>query len=111
MKKYGVQIQAWAPLAQGRNNLFTNEILKAIGEKHNKSIAQVALRFLIQNDVTIIPKTVKKDRMKENLAVFDFELTNDDLEKIAALDKAESLLFSHADPEQVERFASWERTF
>ena len=111
MTKYGVQIQAWAPLAQGRNDVFNNEILKTISEKHNKSIAQVMLRFLIQNGVTAVSKTTKKERMKENLDLFDFELTNDEMVQISAFDKAESLFFSHADPAQVERFASWERTF
>ena len=111
MKKYGVQIQAWSPLANGRNNLFTDETLRTIGDKYNKSNAQVALRFLIQKGVSVIPKTVNKDRMKENFDVFDFELTEEEMEKITALDKAETLFFSHYDPEQVERLTSMVRKF
>ena len=106
MKKYGVQIQAWAPLAEGKNNLFGNEILKAIGDKYNKTNAQVALRYLIQREVVVIPKTVRKERMIENLDVFDFELTQEDMDAISALDKGESLFFSHYDPEAVEFLTS-----
>jgi 2,5-diketo-D-gluconate reductase A len=102
MKKYGVQIQAWAPFAEGRNNLFSNETLKAVGDKYNKSIAQVALRYLIQRGVSVLPKSVSKERMLQNIDVFNFELTNEDMDTIAALDKAESLFFSHYDPQTVE---------
>ena len=106
MKKYGVQIQAWAPFAEGKNNLFSNETLKAIGDKYNKSIAQVALRYLIQRGVSVLPKSVNKDRMKENFNVFDFELTEEDMNLIATLDKEESLFFSHYDPQTVEYLTS-----
>jgi 2,5-diketo-D-gluconate reductase A len=109
MKKYGVQIQAWAPFAEGKNNLFSNETLKVIGDKYNKSNAQVALRYLIQRGISVLPKTVNKERMKQNIDVFDFELTNEDMAVIAALDKAQSLFFSHYDPEQVERLTSMVR--
>lgn len=102
MKKYGVQIQAWAPFAEGKNNLFSNETLKSVGDKYNKSIAQVALRYLIQRGVSVIPKSVSKERMKENINVFDFELTIEDMNLIATLDKEESLFFSHYDPQTVE---------
>lgn len=111
MKKYGVQIQAWAPFAEGRSNLFGDKTLKAVGDNYNKSNAQVALRYLIQRGVSVIPKTVNKDRMIQNMDVFDFELTKDDMERIAALDKAETLFFSHYDPEQVERLTSMVRKF
>jgi diketogulonate reductase-like aldo/keto reductase len=111
MKKYGVQAQAWAPFARGKNNLFTDEILRAIGDKYNKSNAQVALRYLVQNDVAAVHKTSKKERMIENLDVFDFELTSEDMGKIAAIDKGETSFFSHQDPEQVERLVNWERSF
>jgi 2,5-diketo-D-gluconate reductase A len=111
MKKYGVQIQAWAPFAQGKNNLFSNETLNAIGDKYNKSSSQVALRYLIQIGVSVIPKTVNKERMKQNIDVFDFELTNEDMNAIAALDREETLFFSHYDPEQVERLTSMVRKF
>ena len=111
MKKYGVQIQAWAPFAEGKNNLFGDEILKAVGDKYDKSNAQVALRYLIQRGISVIPKTVNKERMIQNIDVFDFELTKEDMDMIAALDKAETLFFSHYDPEQVERLTSMVRRF
>ncbi|MUT64762.1 aldo/keto reductase [Paenibacillus sp. NEAU-GSW1] len=102
MKKYNTQIESWGPFAEGLNNYFTNSTLQEIGDKYNKSTAQVALRFLIQRDVVVIPKTVNKNRMEENLNVFDFKLTEEDMEKIAALDTGESLFFSHNDPQTVE---------
>ncbi|AWK51032.1 2,5-diketo-D-gluconic acid reductase [Clostridium beijerinckii] len=102
MKKYGVQIQAWAPFAEGKNNLFSNETLKEVGDKYNKSIAQVALRYLIQRGVSVLPKSVSKERMIQNIDVFDFELTKDDMDLITTLDKGESLFFSHYDPQTVE---------
>ncbi|QNO15404.1 aldo/keto reductase [Alkalicella caledoniensis] len=106
MKKYGVQIQAWAPFAEGKNNMFGDETLKAVGGKYNKSNAQVALRYLIQRGVVVIPKSVRKERMIENIDVFDFELTQEDMGIIAALDKGKSLFFSHYDPEMVEYLTS-----
>ncbi|WP_315108851.1 aldo/keto reductase [Clostridium intestinale] len=102
MKKYGVQIQAWAPFAEGKNSFFTNETLKEVGDRYNKSVAQVALRYLIQRDVSVLPKTVSKDRMIQNIDVFDFELTKEEMAVIEGLDKAESLFFSHYDPQTVE---------
>lgn len=111
MKKYGVQIQAWAPLAEGKNNIFGDEALKAIGDKYNKTNAQVVLRYLIQRGVSVIPKTVNKERMKQNFDLFDFELSEEDMNNIASLDKAETLFFSHTDPEQVERLTSMVRKF
>lgn len=109
MEKYGVQAQAWAPLAQGRNNFFSNDILRAVGDKHNKTIAQVALRFLIQEGIVVIPKTVRKERMIENFNVFDFELDDEDMAKIRSLDTGKSAFFSHYDPETVERLTSLRR--
>ena len=106
MKKYGVQIQAWAPFAEGKNNLFSNETLKSVGDKYNKSVAQVALRYLIQRGVSVLPKSVNKDRMKENFNVFDFELTEEDMNLIASLDTENSLFFSHYDPQTVEYLTS-----
>lgn len=102
MKKYNTQIESWGPFAEGKNNLFTNSTLQEIGDKYNKSTAQVALRFLIQREVVVIPKTVNKNRMEENYNVFDFTLTAEEIEKIAALDTCESLFFSHYDPQAVE---------
>ncbi|MNP13400.1 Glyoxal reductase [compost metagenome] len=106
MKKYGVQIQAWAPFAEGKNNLFANETLKEVGDKYNKSVAQVALRYLVQRGVSVLPKSVSKERMIQNIDVFDFELTVEDMNVIATLDKAESLFFSHYDPQTVEYLTS-----
>lgn len=111
MKKYGVQIQAWAPFAEGKNNLFTDETLVAIGQKYNKTSAQVTLRYLIQRGVSVLPKTVNKDRMKQNFDVFDFSLSDEDMSAILKLDKPESLFFSHVDPAMVERLTSYTRTF
>lgn len=102
MKKYGTQIEAWAPFAEGKNDMFNNPVLKEIGAKFGKTVAQTALRFLIQSGVIVIPKSINKDRMIENISVFDFELSDDDMKKIEALDSKESLFFSHYDPAIVE---------
>lgn len=102
MEKYGTQIMSWGPFAEGRNNFFSNEVLKTIGGQYNKSVAQVALRFLIQRGVVVIPKSTHKERMIENLNIFDFTLSVKDMETIAVLDKGESLFFSHYDPELVD---------
>lgn len=102
MKKYNTQIESWGPFAEGKNDLFTNATLHEVGQKYNKSTAQVALRFLIQRGVVVIPKTVNKNRMEENFNVFDFELTLEDMEKVAALDTGTSSFFSHYDPQTVE---------
>jgi oxidoreductase len=101
MKKYGCQIMSWGPFAEGRNDFFTNPQLTAIGEKYGKSVAQTALRFLIQRGVVVIPKSTHKERMVQNMDVFDFTLSDEDMNVIAGLDKAESLFFSHYDPETV----------
>ncbi len=106
MEKYGCQIESWGPFAEGRNDFFTNPVLTEIGEKHGKTAAQTALRFLLQSDVVVIPKTVHKDRMKQNFEVFDFELSADEMKQIEALDRDESLFFSHYDPQTVEWFMS-----
>lgn len=104
MKKNGAQIMSWGPFAEGKNDYFQNPVLKEIGAKHGKSVAQTALRFLIQSDVVVIPKSTHKERMEENFNVFDFELTEDEMAKIEALDGGQSLFFSHYDPETVEWF-------
>lgn len=105
MEKYGVQHQSWGPFAEGRNDFFTNSVLTEIGQKYRKSSAQVALRFLIQSDVVVIPKSVHKERMIQNFDVFDFALDSVDMEAIRKLDEGESLFFSHYDPAIVEMLA------
>ncbi|KPI30298.1 2,5-didehydrogluconate reductase [Actinobacteria bacterium OK074] len=101
MREHGVQIQSWGGFAEGKNNLFTNPVLSEIAAKHGKSVAQVVLRWLTQRDVIAIPKSVRPERMAENLDVFDFELTDDQLATIATLDTGASLFFDHHDPEMV----------
>lgn len=106
MKKYGTQIESWGPFAEGKNDMFTNPVLMEIGRKYNKSVAQTALRFLIQSDVVVIPKSVHKERMEENINVFDFRLTEEEMRQIENLDGGESLFFSHYDPKTVEWIVS-----
>ena len=104
MDKYGIQIEAWAPFGEGRGGLFENEVLSEIGAKYGKTTAQVMLRWHIQRGVVVIPKSTHRERMEENLNVFDFALSDDDMASIAALDKAQSSFFSHYDPAMVEWF-------
>lgn len=102
MKKYGVAHESLGPFAEGRKDFFLNDVLNEIGAKQGKTAAQTALRFLIQSDVIVIPKSVRKERMVENLNVFDFELTANEMSEIAALNEKESAFFSHYDPDTVE---------
>lgn len=102
MKKYHTQIMSWGPFAEGRQDFFHNKTLENIGKKYNKSVAQVALRFLIEENIVVIPKSVHKERIEQNFAVFDFKLTNEETEEIRKLDTENSLFFSHYDPETVE---------
>ncbi|SLK09813.1 MULTISPECIES: aldo/keto reductase [unclassified Paenibacillus] len=102
MKENNVQIQSWAPFAEGRNDLFQNDVLLSIAKKVNKSVAQVVLRWLTQREVVVIPKSVRKERIVENFNIFDFELSQNDMESITALDTNQSLFFSHNDPEMVK---------
>lgn len=102
MQRYGTQLMSWGPFAEGRNNFFSNETLKSIGDRLGKSVAQVALRYLIQRNIVVIPKSTHKERMIENKDVFDFVLSDSDMAAITKLDKAESLFFSHYDPATVE---------
>jgi 2,5-diketo-D-gluconate reductase A len=102
MKENNVQIESWGPFAEGKNNMFQNDTLLSIGEKYNKSVAQVVLRWLTQREVVAIPKSVRKERIIENFDIFDFELSREDMDQIAALDTKESLFFSHRDPEMVK---------
>lgn len=107
MDEFGTRIMAWAPLGEGRNGLFTNPTLVQVGEKYGKTAAQVALRWLLQSGVIIIPKTTHKERMEENLNLFDFELTPEDMHTIASLDTANSLFFNHHDGEVAKLFMEW----
>ncbi|MEK3685198.1 aldo/keto reductase [Paenibacillus sp. FSL R10-2736] len=107
MEKYHTQIESWGPFAEGKNNLFTNTTLQTVGEQYHKSTAQVALRYLIQRGVVVIPKTVSRNRMEENMNVFDFGLTPEDMAQIAALDTDESAFFSHYDPQVVENLTGY----
>lgn len=99
MKEQGVQIQSWGPFAEGRNQMFSNELLTSIAEKYSKSVAQVILRWLVQRDVVVIPKSVRKERLAENFDIFSFELSREEMEQIATLDTGESLFLSYLDPE------------
>jgi 2,5-diketo-D-gluconate reductase A len=101
MRERGVQIESWGPFAEGRNNLFTDPTLSQIAEAHGKSVAQVVLRWLVQREVVVIPKSVRADRMTQNLDIFDFTLTEDQMSQIATLDTGASLFFDHRDPAMV----------
>lgn len=107
MDEIGTHIMSWAPLAEGQNNIFSDPVLTKIGEKYGKTAAQVALRWLLQSDVIIIPKTVHKSRMEENLNLFDFTLDADDMEAIALLDTGHSLFLDHHDGEVAKQFMEW----
>ena len=98
MKRHGVQIESWGPFAEGKNGLFTNTVLTEIAAAHERSVAQTALRFLLQSDVVVIPKSVKKERMAQNFDVFSFELTQDEMARISALDSGSSLFFRTMTP-------------
>ncbi|MBJ9988893.1 aldo/keto reductase [Paenibacillus sp. S28] len=106
MKDNHVQIESWGPFAEGRNNMFQNALLTTIAEKHNKSVAQVVLRWLIQREVVVIPKSVHKERIEENFNVFDFQLSEEDMSAIATMDTKESMFFFHRDPEMVKLIGS-----
>jgi 2,5-diketo-D-gluconate reductase A len=101
MSERGVQIESWGPLAEGKNDIFTNPTLTAIGEAHGRSVAQVVLRWLVQRGVVVIPKSIRPDRMTENLDVFGFALTDDQMSQIATLDTGTSVAFDHHDPQMV----------
>ena len=107
MEEFGCQIMSWGPLAEGRNNFFTNPVLEAIGKKYGKSVAQVALRWLTQRGVIIIPKSVHIERMEQNLNILDFTLSDEDMAEIAKLDTGKSLFFDHHDPEVTKMFMGW----
>lgn len=105
MREKGVQMESWAPFAEGRGNLFENPVLKCIAKKYGKSVAQIVLRWQIQRGIVCIPKSVKKERMEQNIQVFDFALAQEDMELIAALDTGESAFFDHRDPAVIDMLA------
>ncbi|MEV0700177.1 aldo/keto reductase [Saccharopolyspora sp. NPDC050389] len=106
MRELGVQIESWGPFAEGRNNLFNDPTLTAIAHARGKSVAQIVLRWLVQRGVVAIPKSVRPDRMAENIAVFDFTLTHDEMTRIATLDTAQSQFFDHRDPDWVRQLGT-----
>lgn len=105
-EKYGLQVEAWAPFGEGRGGLFTNETISEIGKKYNKTVAQIILRWELQRGIVVIPKSTHKERMIENLNVFDFTLSDGDMAAMASLDKKQSSFFSHYDPNIVEWFVN-----
>ena len=109
LEKYGVIHEAWAPFGEGRGNMFTNPVLQKLGDKYNKTVAQVILRWQLQRGIVVIPKSTHKERMSQNLDVFDFTLTDEDMQDIAALDTKTSSFFSHQDPAIVEWFVKMEK--
>lgn len=107
MQEFGTQIMSWAPFAEGRNQFFTNPLLAETGAKYGKSVAQVALRWLLQRGVVIIPKSTHIERMEQNIDIFDFALTDDDMKQIATLDTGKSLFFDHHDAATARMFMGW----
>ena len=108
-KKYGVQLEAWAPFAEGKNGIFTNETLMEIGKKYHKSVGQLILRWLVQKGIVPLAKTVRKERMEENINIFDFELSQEDMDMISHLNQDTSSFFSHYDPATVEMICGLKR--
>lgn len=106
LKENNVQMQSWGPFAEGKNDIFTNELLVSIAQKYKKSVAQVILRWLTQRGIVAIPKSVRKERMEENFNIFDFELSADDMEHIKSLDTNQSLFFDHRDPKMIQWMGS-----
>ena len=102
LKENNVQIESWGPFAEGKNDIFRNEVLASIAGRHGKSVAQVILRWLTQREIVVIPKSVRKERMAENFRIFDFELTQEDMDAIGQLDTGASLFFDHRDPAMVK---------
>jgi diketogulonate reductase-like aldo/keto reductase len=102
LQENSVQVEAWAPFAEGRNNIFKNELLLSVAAKHNKSVAQVILRWLTQRDIVVLSKSVRKERMLENISVFDFELSAEDMTALTTLDTKTSSFFDHRNPEMVK---------
>jgi diketogulonate reductase-like aldo/keto reductase len=110
LKENNIQIESWGPFAEGKNNIFTNEGLVSVSEKHSKTVAQVILRWLTQREIVVIPKSVRKERMAENFNIFDFDLDVSDMELIATLEIGESLFFDHRDPAMVKFLSEAKRS-
>ena len=106
LKDNNVQTESWGPFAEGKNNIFTNELLVSLAKKYNKSVAQIILRWITQRGIVVIPKSVRKERMEENFSIFDFELSADDMEQIKVLDSKKSLFFDHRNPEIIKWMGS-----
>lgn len=106
LKKYGTQLMAWSPLMQGREELLSNQLISVIGNRYEKTAAQVALRFLLQSGIAVIPKTIHRERMEENMAVFDFKLTPEEMKQIRMLDRKKSMFIDFCSPEVAEMFVS-----
>lgn len=104
LDKYGIQMQAWSPLARGKNDIFSNPTLTEIANAHGKTVGQIALRFLVQNNIAVIPKTVRRERMIENFSITDFELTAEEMSRIEALDGGKNIIMNHRDPLAMEAF-------
>ncbi|MBP5622824.1 MAG: aldo/keto reductase [Thermoguttaceae bacterium] len=104
LDEFNCKLMSWGPLAEGRNGFFTNPVLESVGQAHGKSVAQVGLRFLLQSDVIIIPKSVHKERMAQNLDILDFALTDEEMERVRAMDEAKSLFFDHHEGETTKMF-------
>jgi len=111
MSRYSVQAQAWMPLARGHKAIFENSYIQGLASKYHKTVGQIALRFLVQKGVALVMKTTKKERITENMDVFNFKLTDEEMLELKILDTKNSIVFSHKDPLQVERFAGWERKY
>tara|TARA_B100000378_G_scaffold241486_1_gene210298 strand:+ start:42818 stop:43666 length:849 start_codon:yes stop_codon:yes gene_type:complete len=107
MEEYGVQHESWAPFAEGNGDFFQNELLSSIGKKYDKSVAQVTLRWMIQRNIVVIPKSVTPSRIKQNIDVFDFELSNEDMDAIATLNTNTTKFFDHRDVKMVKQFKTW----
>ena len=105
LRENGVQLESWGPFAEGKHDIFRNDVLRSIGGRHGKTVAQVILRWLLQRGVVAIPKSVRKERIAENFAIFDFTLTDEDMAAIAGLDTKVSSFFDHRDPEMVKRLS------
>ena len=106
-KEYNIQPQGWGPFAEGKNGIFTNEVLSKIAKAHNKSVPQLILRWELQRGVQIIPKTLKEERARENINIFDFELTQDEMNEIAKLDEDKTLFIDHRTTDAVKLFSNW----